>query len=182
MGHNTTRRGFLVGTSALALVACTTRSPDYVQLDADAQNVKEQLFQSYPAAKTAARDAAGYLLFPNITKAGLIVGGAVGDGTLYSKGNVIGHYRLNAASWGLQAGVQNFSMILYFMTPEAMADFRESDGVAFGTDIEYTLPDYGSLNIGASSATYNKPVYALIFNQQGVMVGASLNGAIYNQV
>lgn len=182
MRQNITRRGFMISTSALAVAACAPSEIDYSYLDSTARDVKDRLFINYPEAKSAAEQAAGYIVFPSITKAGLIVGGMTGDGTLFSKSNIIGHYNVKAASWGLQAGIQSFSMILYFMTPEAMATFRESRGVEFGTDVEYTLPKYGSLSIGASSATFNKPVYALIFNQEGIMVGASLKGAIYTQI
>ncbi len=177
----TNRRGFLIGASSLALTACMA-TPNYNALDQAAIVTKERLFANYPDAKRAAEDAAGYLIFPKVQKAGLIVGGSTGVGTLFSKNNIIGHYELSAASIGLQAGIQEFSLAIFFMTPEAMANFRAGQGIEYGTDIEYALPKYGAISIGASSATYNKPVYALIFNQSGVMVGATLRGAKYSQI
>ncbi len=176
------RRSFLAGAGALGLSACAPSAPNYRILDQESLNVKTRLFNTYAPAKRAAEDAAGYLVFPEITKAGLVVGGMTGEGTLYSKDNVIGHYAVKAGSVGLQAGLQYFSMIVYFMTEEAMANFRAYSGVEIGTDVEYALPDYGSASYGASSATYRKPVYALIFNQGGAMLGASLKGAIYTAI
>ncbi len=56
----------------------------------------------------------GILVFPSITKAGFIVGGQGGDGTLFEKGQVIAHYNSDAASVGLQAGVQTYGYALFF--------------------------------------------------------------------
>ncbi len=179
--HFPNRRHILIGAGSLALAGCFG-PPNYQRLDAESQALSSNLFGRYAPARKAAADAAGYLVFPNITKAGFMVGGMTGEGTLFSKGNIIGHYSVKAASVGLQAGLQSFSMILFFMTEDAMADFRASGGVEIGTDVEYALPDYGSLSMGATTNTYRRPVYALIFNQGGVMVGASLKGAIYQAI
>ncbi len=157
-------------------------APDYAELDQQSMQLRDKLFFEHDEMRKAAKDAAGYIVFPNVTKAGLVVGGMKGDGTLFVKGNIVGHYQVTGASWGLQAGVQSFSMIMYFMTPEALTEFRSSDGFELGTDVEYALPNYGAVSIGASSATYNRPVYALIFDQKGVMVGASLRGAVYRPI
>lgn len=177
-----TRRNLIIGGGAMALAGCSVGTPNYERLDTEAEAVRSNLFGRYAPAKQAADNAAGYLIFPNITKAGFMIGGMTGEGALFSKENIIGHYSVKAASVGLQAGIQRFSMVLFFMTPEAMANFRASSGVELGTDIEYALPDYGSLSMGATSNTYRRPVYALIFNQGGVMIGASLKGAIYTAI
>src|SRR5687768_2899086 len=47
--------------------------------------------------------AAGYVIFPNVGKGGLIVGGAQGRGEVFEKGNFIGYAELQQASVGLQA-------------------------------------------------------------------------------
>ncbi len=178
------RRDLLLGASALGLSACASISspPNYVQLDEEAKALRKTLFNTYPPAKKAADNAAAYIIFPNITKAALLIGAMKGEGTLFAKDNIIGHYAVNGATVGIQAGIQNFSMVLFFMTEDAMAEFRASSGLELGMDVEYALPEYGSANMGASSNTYRKPVYALIFNQEGIMVGASLKGAIYTAI
>ena len=48
--------------------------------------------------------ATGILIFPNIVKAGFLIGGQYGEGALRKGGNTVGHYNITSASYGLQAG------------------------------------------------------------------------------
>jgi lipid-binding SYLF domain-containing protein len=52
-------------------------------LDADARAALTQLCGSQPAAKMLRQKARAVLVFPNVVKAGFMVGGAYGDGTLF---------------------------------------------------------------------------------------------------
>jgi len=49
------------------------------------------------------------LVFPNIVKAGFIVGTQDGEGELLKHRKIVGYYNIAAASYGLQAGVQGFA-------------------------------------------------------------------------
>ena len=90
------------------------------------------LYQNQPAAKTLAATANGILVFPNIVKAGFLVGAQYGDGTLLKKrhGRPL---QLRAASYGFQAGVQSFAYAMFFMTDAALDYLDRSGGFEVGS-------------------------------------------------
>ena len=61
------------------------------------------------------------LVFPKITKAGLGIGGQYGDGVLFKAGKVAGYYNTSGASYGLQAGAQQFGYAMFLMNEKALA-------------------------------------------------------------
>jgi len=62
------------GSSGLA----QTRAPTGVDQDADAALAK--LYETTPAAKMLSSETTGILIFPNIVKAGFLIGGQYGEG------------------------------------------------------------------------------------------------------
>src|SRR5687768_16227407 len=72
------------------------------------------------------RDSAGYAVFPRIGKAGFIIGGGHGAGEVYEKGRVIGTATITMATVGLQAGVQEFSEIIFFENQAALDRFKQN--------------------------------------------------------
>ena len=80
-----------------------------------------------------AQTAKATLIFPKIIKAGLIIGAQSGDGVLRINNRTVGYYNLSAASFGLQAGAQEFSYALFFMTDSSLSYLQKSDGWAIGS-------------------------------------------------
>ena len=85
----------------------------------------KKLYAQAPLAKELSASAKGILVFPKITKAGFLFGGAYGEGVLRKGGVDVGRYNSVAASWGLQAGVQAFGYALFFMNDDALAYLEE---------------------------------------------------------
>jgi lipid-binding SYLF domain-containing protein len=71
--------------------------------------------------------------------------------------------------------------VLFFMTDAALANFRSADGWEVGADAEVTFPDKG-LNAGIDSTTFEKPIIGVVFAEDGLLVGASLEGAKYSPI
>ena len=81
------------------------------------QDAKQTLDNCRAVAETCAADidaAAGVLVFPEVWKADLIVGGAGGEGVLFIDGEPTGQYYIGKASVGLQAGVDQSEMVYVF--------------------------------------------------------------------
>ena len=66
------------------------------------------LYAARPAAKALGDKAWAILIIPDVVKGGFIWGGEIGNGGLRQKGKTVGYYNINAASYGLQAGIQSF--------------------------------------------------------------------------
>ncbi len=181
---NLTRRGFLA-TSTLALAGCAAGSGKITgtapQIDGFVQDALEEMYATFPGSRQFAQRAAGMLVIPNVTKAGVFLGGSYGEGALLIGGATVDYYSFASASFGLQFGAQQSRQVLFFMTTDVLRKFRSSDGFELGVDAEYALQEDGG-SIGLSSTTSNKPILGIVFGQRGFLAGASLEGAKYSRL
>lgn len=119
--------------------------------------------------------AAGILVFPKITKAGIGIGGEYGRGGLYINNEIVEYYSTTSISVGLQLGVQSKSMILAFMSEEALRDFRESSNYELGVDGDVTVVDMTTsrtLDLVKSAPS----ILAYVWGTKGLMADVSLTG------
>jgi len=178
------RRQFVLGAGALTtLAACgnPVGNNNANVIDARADQTLNALFNTYPATTDLRDKASGMLVMPLVTKAGFGVGGSYGRGVLRVEGASVDYYSAASGSVGFQIGAQQYSHVLFFMTPEALRRFRQSPGWAAGADVEYTLNEQGE-NLSADTNTLTSPVIALIFGQAGLIAGATLKGTKYTRI
>ena len=125
--------------------------------------------------------AAGYLVFPRVYKAGLGIGGETGEGVLRVGGSTVDYYRVAAGSFGFQLGAQAKSMVIVFMTREALGRFRSSEGWRVGVDGSVALIDVG---VGKTIDTDNvrDPVVGFIYGSTGLMYNLTLEGTKFTKV
>ena len=166
---------FLAAVAFVALTGVRPAIADDHALDADSKAALNALYAGSPGAKALGEKAVGILVFPNITKAGFIIGAQGGDGVLMEKGKVTGYYNTGAGSVGLQAGVQTYGYALFFMTPEDLAYLKKSKGWSIGTGPNIVVADAGAAK-DISTLTGQKGVYGFIFDQKGLMAGLGLQG------
>ena len=98
------------------------------EMNREANAALQSLYAKTPQARDLAKRAKGILVFPDVLKAGLIAGAQHGEGELIENGKVTGYYATTAASYGLQAGVQRFGYVMFFMTYSAMNDLKTQNG------------------------------------------------------
>ena len=125
--------------------------------------------------------AAGYLVFPRVIKIGIGIGGETGDGALRVGGKTAGYYRTSAGSFGFQLGAQAKSIVIAFMTKEALEKFQNSSGWKVGVDGSVALIDLGA---GKTIDTNNikDPVVGFIFGSKGLMYNLTLEGTKISKV
>jgi lipid-binding SYLF domain-containing protein len=181
-GKETTMRNINLTLQGILLLSLTLL-PLHPALAASASEIDSKvtvalqtLYNTTPGAKELASNAKGILVFPDIVKAGFIIGGQYGDGALRKKGITVGYYRSIAASYGLQAGVQSFGYVLFFMDDASLRYLEKSKGWEIGTGPSVVVLDKG-LGKNLSSTTLRKGVYAFIFDQKGLMAGIGLQGS-----
>jgi lipid-binding SYLF domain-containing protein len=101
-------------------------------IDADANETLHSFVRQVPGAKELATKAAGILVFPNVVKAGIGIGGEYGEGILLNQKQVQGYYNLISASFRFQLGVQARSIIMF--AAEDADGFRRRAGWKIGVD------------------------------------------------
>jgi lipid-binding SYLF domain-containing protein len=171
----------LLLVALLALTACETtgekpNSPAAIRIDRDADAALRNLYDSTPTARLLGKNAKGILVFPGIVKAGFIGGAEYGKGALLKNGRTEGYYNIVAGSYGLQAGVQSFDYVMFFMTESALNYLDNSEGFELGVGPSVVFVDMGIAK-SLTTTTAQDDVYAFIFGQKGLMAGLSLQGS-----
>ena len=123
----------------------------------------------------------GYLVFPSVIKAGLIVGGKYGEGALRVNGQTKHYYDMTAASIGFQAGAQEYSMLIAFLSDTSLNNFVRSNGWEAGVDGSITVSDWGKSK-DISSMSFEKPIIAFIFDEKGLMASVSIAGTKFRRI
>ena len=167
--------------SLLALAGCQSTGG---QLAGSAANITrdsmfalQNLYASNPEARQLAKRAKGILVFPDIVKAGFLVGAQYGTGgALFKNGRTAGYYNILAGSYGLQAGVQSFSYALFFMDNASLNYLESSEGWEIGVGPSIVVVDQGMAK-SLTTTTVESGVYAFIFDQKGLMAGLGLQGS-----
>ena len=173
---------WLAATLAIATIMVTTLSAGLAlaasasEIDRNATQALYTLYNTTPGAKALGDKAKAILIFPKIVKGGFLVAGQFGDGALRRKGRTVGYYRSVAASYGLQAGVQSFGYVLFFMDNASLQYLKKSEGWELGSGPSLVVLDKG-FGKNVSTTTMQKGVYAFIFNQKGLMGGIGIQGS-----
>jgi len=169
-------RGTLFALFTLLLVAGGPGRQAHAGIEEEAQAALAKLYRLVPGTEALAKKAKGVLVFPNIVKAGLLIGGEYGKGVLFKNGAPAGRYNIVSASYGLQIGAQAYSLALFFMTDEALEYLDKSEGFELGVDAGFALADVGK---GGQLTTSNvqDPIMAFAYGQAGLMAGISIEGS-----
>jgi lipid-binding SYLF domain-containing protein len=169
---------------AAMLVAVTTFSAGLLSgayaatpsdLNKDSNEALQRLIKSNPAAANIASKAKAVLIFPSIVKAGLIFGGAYGEGELLQGATIDGYYNSVTGSWGLQAGAQSYGYVVFLMNDKALKYIHETHGWEIGVGPTVVVVNEGVAK-NLSSSTLKDDAYAFIFDQQGLMASLSIEG------
>ncbi|MDD5241504.1 MAG: YSC84-related protein [Sulfuricella sp.] len=146
------------------------------EINAEVQQTLENFYKQTSAGKHLAQKAEGVLVFPSVIKAGMGVGGEYGEGALLVKGKTVAYYNIAAASIGFQLGAQARSQIILFMTDNALAKFRHSQGWKAGVDGSVALATLGAGG-EIDTETARKPIIGFIFSNKGLMYNLTFEGS-----
>ena len=117
----------------------------------------------------------GYLVFPEVVKAGFGIGGEYGEGALIVNKRIVAYYNTVSASVGLQFGVQKKSIIIAFLTNSALRKFRNSKGFKVGVDGSVAIAKWGA-GKDISNLTVKEPIVAFVFGNKGLMYNITIEG------
>lgn len=177
------RRNFALGAVVSTLAACGNGigSDGAATIDARVDSTLNGLYQTYPATRQLAMQASGILVMPLVTEVGFGFGGSYGRGALRIGASTVDYYAAASGSAGFQIGAQQYSHVLFFMTDEALQEFRSSQGWVAGADVEYAFSNQADM-LRAETTTSLSPVIAAVFGQTGLRLGATLEGTKYTRI
>lgn len=170
-----------VAETAGETVLDVTDSATASEINSGADAVLAQLHASSPETIDLADQSVAILIFPKITKGGLMVGGQFGEGAMREDGNTTGYYSIAGASYGFQAGVQQFSYAMFFLNDQALEYFRKNNGWEAGSGPTLVGGDQGwSASMGTNDLQGD--IVPIVFGQEGLMAGTSLQGTKISRI
>lgn len=97
------------------------------ELEKDSKAALNEMIQRSPKLKIFYEQAYAYVIYPKITKAGFIIGGAGGKGVVFKDHVAVGSSSLKQGSFGLQAGGQQYSEVIFFENKKAFEHFTNGN-------------------------------------------------------
>jgi len=161
---------FALGTISNLASAATEE-----ELNKNAAETLQTLYQTNPLAETLSKNAKAILVFPHIIKAGLVFGGSYGEGVLTKNSHFAGYYNSVSASWGWQAGAESYGYVVFLMNDKAVRYLEKSKGWEIGVGPSVVVVNEGVAK-NLTSTTLRKDAYAFIFDQKGLMADLSIEG------
>src|ERR671923_1681601 len=171
---STTCMALVLTVVAGLLVSCATAPSSRSERDAlvaEATSALQQMRAEDPGVAALVQRGYGYAMFPSVTKGGLVVGGARGQGVAYEQGRLVGYCDLTQGSVGLQAGAQSFSELLVFENKSALDRFR-AGSLNFAADASAVVLKTGI----ATNAEFVDGVAVVVRPIGGVMGEGSVGG------
>ena len=151
------------------------------EIDAEVKQALADFRKHTSAGAELSKQASGILVFPNVIKAGVGIGGEFGEGALIVNGKTVAYYNIAAASIGLQLGAQARSPIVLFMNDKVLADFRTSEGWKAGVDGSVALATLGAAG-AIDTETAKQPIIGFIFSNKGLMYNLTFEGSKISKI
>ncbi len=178
MKINQFRSALLILAALILSTGCVATAP---RLDHDVDQALQVFRQQVNGSQVFLDQAAGYLVFPRVIKAGAGIGGETGEGVLRIGGSTVDYYRTTSGSIGFQFGAQAKSILIAFMTRESLDRFRRSQGWKVGVDGSVALIDIGAGKT-IDSDNIRDPVVGFIYGSKGLMYNLTLEGTKFTQL
>jgi lipid-binding SYLF domain-containing protein len=176
------KRTSLMFAAALTLFLSTVAHAEAAKvIDAKADVAIEKFKKLVKGGDVFLSKVKGYLIFPEVYKGGFIVGGEYGNGVLRVDGKSVAYYNIASASVGFQIGAQKTSYLFAFADQYALDSFMKSNGWQVGVDGSVAVVKWGQ-GIDISSISFEKPIYAFVFDNKGLMANVSLEGTKFTRI
>ena len=137
----------------------------------DCDSAKAGFIKSDGLLSNLFASATGYVIFPNVGKGAVGIGGASGNGIVYERGVMIGKAKMSQVSVGFQLGGQAYRELIFFENQESIDRFKKNK-VEFSAQASAVAATAGA----SANAKYHEGV--MIYTQQkgGLMYEASVGG------
>jgi lipid-binding SYLF domain-containing protein len=145
------------------------------EIDVKVTAALEQFRKEVTGGAQFLEKAQGVLVFPEVLKAGFGIGGEYGEGALMIGGQTADYYSTAAASFGLQLGAQVKTVILVFLTKDALDKFRNSAGFEVGADAAVAVVELGA-GVDINTLNIQEPIVGFVLSNKGLMYNLTLEG------
>ena len=171
-------KSYWLVTSLFLAAVVMVRNPVNAQGDekddkiiADAKAAKSDFVKADGLMQSLFDNSYGYVIFPNVGKGAIGIGGAAGNGAVFQKGNLIGMAKMTQVSIGFQWGGQAYREVIFFETEADLNRFKENK-IEFSGQASAVAVTKGA----AANVKYKEGVMIFSQTKGGLMYEASVGG------
>jgi lipid-binding SYLF domain-containing protein len=144
---------------------------DEQRLINDSKEAQEEFIKADGLMKSLFDNAYGYVIFPNVGKGAVGIGGAAGNGIVWEQGKAVGSAKMKQVSVGFQFGGQAYREVIFFDNKEALDRFKEGKFEFAGQASAVAATAGASTNV-----KYRDGVMVFTQEKKGLMYEASVGG------
>jgi len=127
----------------------------------------------------------GVAIFPAVTKAGLMLGGQVGEGLVLLRNpngtwNGPSFMGLSGASIGIQIGAQSVGLVLVITNEDGLRAFTGGNSFKLGADVAIAAGPVGRDTSAATDSRAKASIYSYSMSK-GLFAGMTFEGSVLNQ-
>ena len=151
-----------------------------------AELVREMTAQDDSASMAdVIKSGKGVAIFPAVTKAGLMIGGQVGEGLVLLRNpngtwNGPSFMSLSGASIGIQIGAQSVGLVLVITNQDGLRAFTGGNSFKLGADVAIAAGPVGRDASAATDSRAKASIYSYSMSK-GLFAGMSFEGSVLNQ-
>ncbi len=155
----------------MSSVAVAQTSSKDKKIVADARDAKAEFIRVDGLMQSLFDKSYGYVIFPNVGKGGIGIGGAAGNGAVFQSGGLIGMAKMTQVTIGFQWGGQAYREVIFFETKADLDRFKENK-------LEFSAQASAVAATAGASANVKYKNGVMIFSQikGGLMYEASVGG------
>lgn len=158
-------------------VGLITTSPAFSQnekekeLIEDSRNAEAEFIKSDSLMQSLFTDSYAYVIFPNVGKGAIGIGGAAGNGIVFQNGSPIGSAKMKQVSIGFQFGGQAYREVIFFENESALDRFKQNN-FEFAAQASAVAATKGA----SANVKYRDGVMVFTQEKKGLMYEASVGG------
>lgn len=138
---------------------------------ADSKTAKAAFIKADGLMKNLFERSYAYVIFPNVGKGAIGVGGAAGNGAVYEHGKNTGSAKMLQVSAGFQFGGQAYREVIFFENKDALDRFK-SNKLEFSGQFSAIAVKEGA----SADVKYRDGVMVFTQGKDGLMLEAALGG------
>jgi lipid-binding SYLF domain-containing protein len=163
--------GLMIFAFIALLLPRTLKSQDKEKILAEGKEAKAAFIKTDASMSKLFNDSYGYVIFPNVGKGALVVGGSGGSGAVHERGKAIGIAKMVQVTVGAQAGGEAYREVIFFENKDAMDRFKENK-FEFTGQVSAVAARSGA----AADVKYRDGVAVYSQEKGGLMLDASVGG------
>jgi lipid-binding SYLF domain-containing protein len=159
---------FAITSLPVALMAQDAKDKKITE---DCEQARAEFIESDGLMQNLFDKSAGYVIFPNVGKGAIGVGGAAGNGIVFENGKSVGSAKMKQVSVGFQFGGQAYREVIFFENKAALDRFKENK-FEFAAQVSAVAVTKGA----SANVKYKDGVMVFTQEKGGLMYEASIGG------